>query len=318
MDTNLFQDKILSGTELATIMKDSIKERLCYLYSKYDWLMKPTIKIIQIGDKTDSIIYVNNIIKSCFELGLESDFKNFKNDVTENELINEIQIANSDKTIYGIIVQLPLPDHFDKKEILSKINLMKDVDGLNLINLSLDNQLNLENKFLSSTAIAVLEILRLALEFKNDINRYKNEYIIKNIFTYKLINLQGKNIVVIGRGLTAGLPIFLLMQKCNGTVTLCHSKTDNLNDKCLNADIIISAVGRKELITHDMVKRDSILVDVGINVLDKGICGDIDFDNIIEKSKYITPVPGGVGKMTVVMLLRNVIMSWGSMNMIDI
>jgi methylenetetrahydrofolate dehydrogenase (NADP+)/methenyltetrahydrofolate cyclohydrolase len=314
MEINL-NNKIISGTRLSNIIQNLLKDKIDFLKTKFPNLSPPKLVIIQLGNNYDSSIYFKNIHKRCKEIGIESESIFFEYHVSNEELIERIEKLNKDENINGIIIQRPFPKHLEKSEIEAKIDLRKDVDGLFTANF--DNFLDTANVLISPTTMAVVELLRLAVEFNNNLNKYTNEYIIRNIFNNKSINLEGKNVAVFGRG-SAGLPLYLLMKKCNAIITLCHSETEDVNEKCLLADIVISAVGKKNLIKSDMIKRDCIVIDVGINITDKGICGDVDFDNVIGKSKYITPVPGGVGKMTVVLLLRNVIMSWSTMNKIDI
>jgi 5,10-methylene-tetrahydrofolate dehydrogenase/methenyl tetrahydrofolate cyclohydrolase len=318
MENHPFKEKILSGVQLSNIMQNLLAEKIIDIKKNYNNLTPPKLKIIQVGDRSDSTLYIKNKLKLCNSIGIEGELKLFKDDVSKEVLLEEIENSNNDININGIIIQLPLPKHLEKTEIVSKIDINKDVDGLHPTNLGNLLQLDIDDVLVSPTTMGVVELLRLAIEYNNDLERYNLNYLKENIFKNQLINLSGYNVTVIGRGLTAGLPISLIIQKCNGTVTLCHSKTRDLKENCINADIIISAVGKKNLILDDMVKDECIIIDVAINIDEDTICGDVDFDRIIKKAKYITPVPGGVGKMTVFMLLKNVIKTWSKINSLNL
>ena len=323
------KEKVLNGTILSNLIQKKLYEKL----SKINDLIESNnldvspakLKIILVGHKLDSKLYVENKIKKCRAIGMASELKIFPETIKKEELLEEIEKSNSDKDVHGIIIQLPLPDNLvpNRTEILSKVNLDKDVDGLNPLNQGKILQMNFCECLLPPTAMGVMELLRLAIDFNNDIDRYIKDYLDENIFYDKPLDLSGMDVTVLGRGLTAGMPVSILMQKCNGTVTTCHSKTLNIQNKCENADILISAVGKPNLVNKYYVKPDSILIDVGINVEKtdnekKIIKGDVDFDDVVEKVKYITPVPGGVGKMTVIMLLKNVLKAWSIINKINL
>ncbi len=321
--------KILNGSILAQTIKEELKSRLALTMSKYKIIQKPKLKIILIGEKKDSRIYVENKLKACKYIGVESELKKFSESVSLQTIKEEVYRSNSDPNTHGIIVQLPVPARLEefKTQILSGVAIEKDVDGLNPLNQGRILQMNLTNTLVPPTAVGVLELLRLAIKFDNNIEHYIKDYLLNFSFSEEEVDLSGLDVCVLGRGLTAGLPISILMQKCNGTVTLCHSLSSkaNVDRKLGEADIIVTAVGKRNLLTAPQIKKDSIIIDVGINVdVDpvtqiKRVCGDVgDFDACVEKAKFITPVPGGVGKMTVVMLIKNVIKSWIIANNLDL
>jgi len=321
--------KILNGSILAQTIKEDLKSRLALTMSKYKIIQKPKLKIILIGEKKDSRIYVENKLKACKYIGVESELKKFSESVSLQTIKEEVYRSNSDPNTHGIIVQLPVPARLEefKTQILSGVAIEKDVDGLNPLNQGRILQMNLTNTLVPPTAVGVLELLRLAIKFDNNIEHYIKDYLLNFSFSEEEVDLSGLDVCVLGRGLTAGLPISILMQKCNGTVTLCHSLSSkaNVDRKLGEADIIVTAVGKRNLLTAPQIKKDSIIIDVGINVdVDpvtqiKRVCGDVgDFDACVEKAKFITPVPGGVGKMTVVMLIKNVIKSWIIANNLDL
>lgn len=329
-----YKNKILNGTMLSQVIQSSIIEKLSLFkneltdfnnFSKNAEIPPPKLKVILVGDRMDSKVYVENKLKLCKSIGMEGELKHFSSNANKEEILEEIDSSNKDTTVHGIIVQLPLPEKLanSRTEILSHVELSKDVDGLNPLNQGKILQMNLADCLIPPTAMGVLELLRLAIDYSNDIEDYKENYLKSHIFNDQPINLAGLDVTVIGRGLTAGLPLSILMQKCNATVTLCHSKTKHLKSKCETSDIVISAVGKTNLIGGEDIKDQSIIVDVGINVEfdengNKLITGDVDFTSSLNKVKYITPVPGGVGKMTVIMLLKNVIKAWSVLNKINL
>lgn len=326
--SDLYSNKILNGTILSHTIKEDLKERLALIMSKYKIIHKPKLKIILIGDRKDSHIYVENKIKACKYIGVESEVKRFHSSVNKETIEDEVKYSNTDVNTHGIIVQLPLPLELEafKTDILSSVAIEKDVDGLNPLNQGNILQMSLTKTLVPPTAVGVLELLRLAIKFENNIDNYIKNYLFNFSFSEEGVDLSGMDVCVLGRGLTAGLPISILMQKCNGTVTLCHSLSnkEKVFRKLIESDIIITAVGKKSLLTANDIKNNSIIVDVGINVENdtnnekKKVCGDVDFTGCVKKAKYITPVPGGVGRMTVVMLIKNVIKSWLISNKIDL
>ena len=230
--------------------------------------------------------YINSQIKSCRDLGIEASPYFLENDITEEFLLSLIEDLNNNQEIDGIMLNLPLPKHINATKVLNKIKLVKDVDGFKAENLGLLFQ-NDKNFIAPSTPAGIMEILK----------RYK-------------IELKGKEIVVVGRSNIVGKPVAALVLNNHGTVTICNSHTKNLAEKTKTADILISAVGKPFFITEDMVKAGAVVIDVGINKLGDKIVGDVDFERVEKKVSYITPVPGGVGALTVAMLFSNILKSF--------
>lgn len=255
----------------------------------------PHLAAILVGDDPASKAYVGSKVKACEKVGFKSTLVTFTSSITEQELLNKIDELNNDKDVDGYIVQLPLPKHINEHKITEAIKPSKDVDGFHPINLG---RLVLDlPTYVSATPYGITQLLE----------RYN-------------IDTVGKNCVVIGRSHIVGSPMSILMSKnnkfANCTVTLCHSRTKDLKAHCLNADIIIAAIGKPHFVTADMVKPGAVIIDVGINRVDdtslpKGykLVGDVDFDNCAPKCSYITPVPGGVGPMTIASLLKNTLLS---------
>jgi len=283
--------KLLLGKVVAKNIKNKLQEDIKKLYS---FGIIPKLAAVLVGEDPASKIYVNTKHKTFLKYGCSSEIYHLKENSEEKEIITLLDDLNNDEHIHGILVQFPLPHHLDSNKIISFINPEKDVDGLHPLNLGYLMQGN--PKFIPCTPLGCIEILQ-----------------------HYNIDVDSKNVVIIGRSNLVGKPLFsLLSQKFkvgNGTVTLCHSATKNLKIFTENADIIIVAVGYPKIITEDMVKSNSIIIDVGINRIDddseKGyhIVGDVDFDNIMHKVSHITPVPGGVGPMTITMLLNNTVLS---------
>ena len=255
----------------------------------------PHLAAILVGDDGPSQTYVNSKINACKEVGFKSSLFKYDNNITEKKLLEEIGKINNDDDIDGFIVQLPLPNSINQENILNCVNPKKDVDGFHPLNYG-KMTLGIDS-FVPATPHGILELIK----------RYK-------------IDLNGKKCLVIGRSQIVGRPISILLSQskefCNATVTLAHSRTLNLNELTLDADVIISAIGRPEFLTENMVKEGSIIIDVGISRVkddnsNKGykIVGDVDFKNVSKKTSFITPVPGGVGPMTIAMLLRNTLVA---------
>ena len=255
----------------------------------------PHLAAILVGEDGPSQTYVNSKINACKEVGFKSSLFKYDNNITEEKLLEEIGKINNDDDIDGFIVQLPLPNSINQENILNCVNPKKDVDGFHPLNYG-KMTLGIDS-FVPATPHGILELIK----------RYK-------------IDLNGKRCLVIGRSQIVGRPISILLSQskefCNATVTLAHSRTLNLNELTLDSDIIISAIGKPEFLTENMVKEGSIVIDVGISrVRDdnskKGykIVGDVDFKNVSKKTSFITPVPGGVGPMTIAMLLRNTLVA---------
>ena len=255
----------------------------------------PHLAAILVGEDGPSQTYVNSKINACKEVGFKSSLFKYDNNITEEKLLEEIGKINNDDDIDGFIVQLPLPNSINQENILNCVNPKKDVDGFHPLNYG-KMTLGIDS-FVPATPHGILELIK----------RYK-------------IDLNGKKCLVIGRSQIVGRPISILLSQskefCNATVTLAHSRTLNLNELTLDADVIISAIGRPEFLTENMVKEGSIVIDVGISRVrddnsNKGykIVGDVDFKNVSKKTSFITPVPGGVGPMTIAMLLRNTLLA---------
>lgn len=268
-------NKIINGKEIREALKQELQDKI----NKISESLK--LVVIQVGDDPASNVYIKNKKKLCEELGILCEHKKFL-EITEQELIQEIDNLNNDKTVTGILVQLPLPPEIDETKIIEKISPLKDVDGLTSQNMG---KLFTGNKALvPCTALGIIKMLE-----------------------YLNIDLQGLNVTVVGRSKLVGLPLIALLLNKNCTVTVCHSKTKNLQEKTKKADVLIVAVGQKELITKDYVKDDAIVIDVGINRYQNKLYGDCNFNELLPKCKYITPVPGGVGPLTVIMLINNII-----------
>lgn len=240
----------------------------------------PGLAVVIVGDDPASKAYVNSKEKVCKKLGLHSVKISLGIDTTEKELLDCVTKLNVDSTIHGILVQLPLPKHIEEKTIIEAINPEKDVDGFHTS--SVGNLVLGEEGFIPCTPFGIVKLLE--------------EY---------NIELEGKEVVVIGRSNIVGKPISLLLLHRNATVTICHSKTRNLKEHTKRADIIIAAIGKAGFLTGDMVSDGVVIIDVGINRVDGKIVGDVDFESVKDKVSYITPVPGGVGPMTITMLMEN-------------
>ena len=271
---------LIDGKKIAAELREELKNEVSNLKTKYNKV--PGLTVILIGDLTPSQIYVRNKEKSAKEVGLKSDILKYPDSVEEKVILDKIEELNNDETVSGILVQLPLPKHIDKQKVIETIHPSKDVDGFHPMNVG-----NLSSGYQSSVPCTPLGCYLL----------------IKKIEP----NLSGKKAVIIGRSNLNGKPMTQLLLKENCTVTITHSKTVSLKNECLKADIIVAAVGIPELVKGDWVKKDAIVIDVGINKTDKGIIGDVAFDEVSKNAKALTPVPGGVGPMTIACLLKNTI-----------
>ena len=281
--TNDFLEEVMiliDGKKEAAKLREELKQEVVDLKAKHNKV--PGLTVILIGDLAPSQIYVRNKEKSAIEVGLKSDVIKYPDIVEEKTVLEKIQQLNGDESVSGILVQLPLPKHINKKKIIEAINPLKDVDGFHPMNVG-----NLSCGYESSIPCTPLGCYLL----------------IKNIEP----NLSGKRAVVVGRSNLNGKPMTQLLLKENCTVTITHSKTKDLKAECLKADIIIAAVGIPELVKGDWVKKAAIVIDVGINKTDKGIVGDVAFDEVSKNAKALTPVPGGVGPRTIACLLINTI-----------
>jgi methylenetetrahydrofolate dehydrogenase (NADP+)/methenyltetrahydrofolate cyclohydrolase len=285
----IFTMQLLDGKKIAAAIKAEIAEEVKQLKSRGKKI--PHLAAILVGDDGASQTYVASKVKSCQDVGFKSTLVKLKRDITENELITQINLLNNDDSVDGFIVQLPLPKHINEERILLSVAPEKDVDGFHPMNVG-RMTLNLPG-YIPATPKGILEILK----------RYD-------------IETEGKHCVVIGRSNIVGLPMSILMARKdkigNCTVTLCHSKTKNLKEETLRADIIIAALGKQEFLKADMVKKGVVVIDVGITRIEDTskksgykLLGDVAFDEVSKKCSYITPVPGGVGLMTVASLLQN-------------
>jgi methylenetetrahydrofolate dehydrogenase (NADP+)/methenyltetrahydrofolate cyclohydrolase len=271
---------LIDGKKAAAELREELKKEVSSLKEKYNKV--PGLTVILIGDLTPSQIYVRNKEKSANEVGLKSDVIKYPDTVEEKIILNKIIELNKDETVSGILVQLPLPKHIDKQKVIETIDPSKDVDGFHPMNVG-----NLSSGYESSVPCTPLGCYLL----------------IKKIEP----NLSGKKAVVVGRSNLNGKPMTQLLLKENCTVTITHSKTKDLKAECLKADIIVAAVGISELVRGDWVKEGTIVIDVGINKTEKGIVGDVNFEEVSKVAKALTPVPGGVGPMTIACLLKNTI-----------
>jgi len=269
---------ILDGKKEAALLREKIKNEIFSLKKKNNQV--PSLTVILIGDFAPSHIYVRNKEKNSKEVGINSEVIKYAKDISEKEVLEKIEELNNDNNISGILVQLPLPAQINKEKITNAISPKKDVDGFNPINVG-----NLASGYKSIIPCTPLGCL----------------YLIKKVEK----NLSGKHAVIIGRSNLNGKPMAQLLLKENCTVTIVHSKTKNLKNECQRADILVAAVGVANLVKEDWVKKDSIIIDVGINKIGEKIVGDVDFEQVKDKVKAITPVPGGVGPMTIACLLKN-------------
>lgn len=270
--------KIIDGKILSQNIKDELKIKVQDFNDKYGHQI--TLAVILVGNNPASQVYVKNKIKSTEYVGMKSLSYYLPEDASQSEVEQTVLNLAKDDSVDGILVQLPLPKHLDENKILSLIPAQKDVDGFlaqNVGNLMLG-----EPTTIACTPFGVIKMLK-------SIN----------------VNLSGKNAVVLGRSNIVGKPMAMLLLQENCTVTICHSKTQNIKEICKNADILVAAIGKPKFVTKDMIKKDAIIIDVGINRTSEGLVGDVDFENVKEIASYITPVPGGVGPMTIAMLLEN-------------
>jgi methylenetetrahydrofolate dehydrogenase (NADP+)/methenyltetrahydrofolate cyclohydrolase len=274
--------KVISGREVAeNILTTDLKNKVIELNKKN---IKPKLIVVLVGDMKASASYVAQKEKFAVKAGIESDVMRFESSVTESEILDQIDIINKDKDIHGVIVQLPLPDHISVAKVLNRIDPSKDVDGFTPTNVG---KLFLgEDTLVSCTPKGIMQMLASTGT-----------------------DLSGKNVTVVGRSNIVGKPVAILCLQQNATVTMCHSRTKDLNAKLSDADVVIVAVGIPKFINGDQIPKDSIVIDVGIHNIDGKLCGDVDFDSASLKASAITPVPGGVGPMTVCALIENTILA---------
>ena len=271
---------LIDGKKAAAELREELKKEVTELKTKYNKV--PGLTVILIGDMAPSQIYVRNKEKSANEVGLKSEVIKYPDTVEEKTVLEKIEELNNDESVSGILVQLPLPKHIDKQKVIETINPSKDVDGFHPMNVG-----NLSSGYESSVPCTPLRCYLM----------------IKKIEP----NLSGKKAVIVGRSNLNGKPMTQLLLKENCTVTITHSRTKDLKAECLEADIIVAAVGIPELVKGDWVKKDAIVIDVGINKTENGLVGDVAFDEVSKVAKALTPVPGGVGPMTIACLLKNTV-----------
>lgn len=274
--------QIISGKELSQQKREEMKKEVELLKSKG---VTPGLAVIIVGNDPASQTYVRGKQRACEEIGIHSVLIEMEESTSEEELLAKIEELNNDDSIHGILVQLPLPKQIDEQAVIEKISPDKDVDGFHPVNVG--RMLTGQDCFLPCTPHGIIELVKS-----------------------KQIEIEGKHVVVVGRSNIVGKPVGQLFLKENATVTYCHSKTNNLENYTSQADILVVAAGRKHLISSEHVKEGATVIDVGIHRLDNGkLTGDVDFESVKDKAAYITPVPGGVGPMTITMLLYNTILA---------
>ena len=271
---------LIDGKKIAADLREGLKKEVSELKSKFNKV--PGLTVILIGDMAPSQIYVRMKEKAANEVGLKSEVIRYPGEVEEKKVLDKIHELNKDESVSGILVQLPLPKHIDKQKVIEAILPSKDVDGFHPMNVG-----NLSSGYESSIPCTPLGCYLLIKKIES--------------------NLNGKKAVIVGRSNLNGKPMTQLLLKENCTVTITHSKTKDLKGECLKGDILVAAVGMPELVKGDWVKKDAIVIDVGINKTEKGIVGDVAFDEVSKVAKALTPVPGGVGPMTIACLLKNTI-----------
>lgn len=269
--------KLIDGKVISSAVKERVKNAVADLNKQG---ITVGLAVIIVGEDPASKVYVNNKKKACEALGIISEEYTLPENTTQEELLSLIDTLNKKESINGILCQLPLPKHLDEGAVINAISPEKDVDAFHPVNVGKIMQGDYD--FVPCTPAGIMEMLQ-----------------------YENIDITGKSCVVIGRSNIVGKPMSMLLLHKNGTVTVCHSKTQNLKDVCKNADILVAAVGRPNFVTADMVKENAVVIDVGINRVDGKLVGDVNFNEVCEKASYITPVPGGVGPMTIAMLMQN-------------
>jgi len=283
---------LINGNEIAQEIIEELKTEVSAIQGG-----KPCVVFIRVGEDPASISYVSKKEKTAEKIGIESRLQLYPNSISQDELLEEISLANNNKEVHGILVQAPLPDHIDERTIFNHVSPSKDVDGFNAFNLGKLCQ-EQEDAFISCTPAGIIELIKR-----------------KNITT------EGKHVVVLGRSLIVGKPAGMLFLRKgfpgNATVTFCHSRTPDLENHTRRADIIIAAIGKPQFVTKDMVKEGATIIDVGINRIEDSnkksgfrLVGDVDFEQVAPQTKFITPVPGGVGPMTVAMLMKNTVQAF--------
>lgn len=273
---------IIDGKAVSRKIKEQVQTRVENLKQQG---VVPGLAVVIVGEDPASLTYVKNKKKTCEALGMRSDLHQYPDTISENELLETIRGLNNDPEIHGILVQLPLPAHIDEFKVILTIDPSKDVDGFHPV--SIGNMMIGREAFLPCTPHGIMKLLE-----------------------HYQIDPAGKHVVVIGRSNIVGKPVGQLMLQENATVTYCHSRTNDLPSYTKQADILISAIGRAKFIDHRYIKPGAVIIDVGMNRDENGkLCGDVDFDDVLETASYITPVPGGVGPMTIAMLMGNTLQS---------
>lgn len=267
--------KIIDGKTIAAAIREEIRQDVAQMQRK------PALAVVIVGEDPASQIYVRNKVKACGEIGINSYVYTLPTDCSQEVLEAKLDELATDKGIDGILLQLPLPKHLDTESAMARIPFEKDVDGFSERNLGL---LALhKEKMVACTPLGVMKLLEA-----------------------EGVQIAGKHAVILGRSDTVGKPMAMLLLNADATVTVCHSKTKNIKQICLQADILVAAIGKAKFVTEDMVKEGAIVIDVGINRDEDGkLCGDVDFESVKQKASLITPVPGGVGPMTIAMLMQN-------------
>ena len=272
--------EIISGKEISKEVRAEVKVQVAELKEQYGAV--PHLVVILVGNDPASESYVKAKERACVRAGMKSTLIRKEETITEEELLNIIEELNNDEGVHGILCQLPVPKHIDENKVIDAIDFKKDVDGFHPLNIA---YMHMGRKaILPATPKGIITMLKS-----------------------KNIELSGKDAIIIGRSNIVGKPAAMLLMKENCTVTIAHSRTKNLKEKCLQADIIVAAVGRANTVTADMVKEGAVIIDVGVNRVDGKLVGDVDFDGVKDKVSFITPVPGGVGPMTIASLLQNTV-----------
>ncbi|WP_104713942.1 bifunctional methylenetetrahydrofolate dehydrogenase/methenyltetrahydrofolate cyclohydrolase FolD [Helicobacter cetorum] len=275
---------LLDGQALACSIEENLKHEIHNIVSNSN--KRPKLAVILVGKDPASVTYVNMKVKACQRVGIDFDLQNLKDTITQEELLNLIANFNANKDISGILVQLPLPKHIDSKKILEAIDPKKDVDGFHPLNVG--KVCVQKEAFLSATPMGVMRLLE-----------------------HYHIDVKGKDVAIIGASNIIGKPLSMLMLNAGATISVCHILTKDISFYTKNADIVCVGVGKPNLITADMLKSGVIVIDIGINRLDNGkIVGDVDFENVKQKASFITPVPKGVGPMTIISLLENTLLAF--------
>lgn len=271
---------IIDGKQIAENIKENVRKEVAALNEKGIF---PSLSVIVVGNDPASEVYVRNKARACEKVGIISNTYKLPENATTEDVVELVKALNDDEKVHGILVQLPLPKGIDEERVISAVSSEKDVDGFS-VSSSGSLYLGKEYGFTPCTAAGIIDLIKSTG-----------------------IDISGKNAVVIGRSDIVGKPVAILLLRENATVTVCHSRTKNISEYTKNADILIAAVGRKHFVTCDMVKDGAVVIDVGINREDGKLYGDVDYENVSKKASHITPVPGGVGPMTIAKLLENTV-----------